>query len=60
MISTSMMPIGMLIFGPMADVIKVEWLLVGTGILIFILSLFLGMNKVLLETGKPVIEEPAK
>lgn len=60
MISTSMMPIGMLIFGPMADVIKVEWLLVGTGILIFILSLFLGVNKVLLETGKPVIEEPAK
>ncbi|MGS2777525.1 MFS transporter [Robertmurraya sp. GLU-23] len=60
MISTSMMPIGMLIFGPMADVIKVEWLLVGTGILIFILSLFLGVNKVLLETGKPVVEEPAK
>lgn len=51
MISTSMMPIGMLIFGPMADGIKVEWLLVGTGILIFILSLFLGVNKGLLETG---------
>ncbi|SHS41128.1 arabinose efflux permease family protein [Mycobacteroides abscessus subsp. abscessus] len=60
MISTSMMPIGMLIFGPMADVIKVEWLLVGTGILILILSFFLGVNKVLLETGKPVVEEPAK
>ncbi|MFD1738072.1 MFS transporter [Bacillus salitolerans] len=60
MISTSMMPLGMLIFGPMADVIKVEWLLVGTGIFIFILSLFLGGNKVLLESGKPVVEEPAK
>lgn len=60
MISTSMMPIGMLIFGPMADVIKVEWLLVGTGILIFILSFFLGVNKVLLETGKPVVDAPAK
>ncbi|WP_404331895.1 MFS transporter [Mesobacillus maritimus] len=60
MISTSMMPIGMLIFGPLADVIKVEWLLVGTGVLILILSLFLGGNKVLLETGKPVVEEPAK
>lgn len=60
MISTSMMPIGMLIFGPMADVIKVEWLLVGTGFLILILSFFLGVNKVLLETGKPVLEEPAK
>jgi MFS transporter, DHA3 family, macrolide efflux protein len=60
MISTSMMPIGMLIFGPLADVIKVEWLLVGTGVLILVLSLFLGGNKVLLETGKPVVEEPAK
>ncbi|MGM0903576.1 MAG: MFS transporter [Bacillota bacterium] len=60
MISTSMMPIGMLIFGPLADVIRVEWLLVGTGVLILILSLFLGGNKVLLETGKAVVEEPAK
>lgn len=60
MISTSMMPIGMLIFGPLADVVKVEWLLVGTGMLILILSLFLGGNKVLLETGKPIVEEPAK
>lgn len=60
MISTSMMPIGMLIFGPMADVIKVEWLLIGTGIFIFILSLFLGVNKALLEKGKPVVEELAK
>ncbi|MBY0098231.1 MFS transporter [Mesobacillus maritimus] len=60
MISTSMMPIGMLIFGPLADIVKVEWLLVGTGVLILILSLFLGGNKALLETGKPVVEEPAK
>ncbi|MBM6616960.1 MFS transporter [Bacillus suaedaesalsae] len=57
MISTSMMPIGMLIFGPMADVVKVEWLLIGTGLLILLLSLFLGRNKVLLETGKPVVQE---
>lgn len=60
MISTSMMPMGMLIFGPMADVIKVEWLLVGTGLLILILSLILGRNKVLMEAGKPVVEETAK
>ena len=55
-----MMPMGMLIFGPMADVIKVEWLLVGTGLLILILSLILGRNKVLMEAGKPVVEETAK
>ena len=60
MISTSMMPMGMLIFGPMADVIKIEWLLIGTGLLILILSLILGRNKVLMEAGKPVVEETAK
>jgi len=58
MISTSMMPIGMLIFGPLADVIKVEWLLIGTGILILILTVFLGRNKVLIETGKPALQKP--
>ncbi|WP_134701984.1 MFS transporter [Ammoniphilus sp. YIM 78166] len=52
MISTSMMPMGMLLFGPMADVIPIEWLLIGTGVLILILAVFLGRNKVLLETGK--------
>lgn len=59
MISTSMMPIGMLIFGPIADVIKIEWLLISTGLFIFILSIFMGRNKTLIEAGKPVLEEPA-
>ena len=60
MISTSMMPIGMLIFGPLADVMEIEWLLIGTGVLILVLSIFLGRNKVLVETGKPVsvLKEP--
>lgn len=57
MISTSMMPLGMLIFGPIADFIKIEWLLVGTGIFIIILSIFLGKNKVLIEAGKPALKE---
>ncbi len=57
MISTSMMPLGMLIFGPIADFIKIEWLLVGTGIFIIILAIFLGRNHVLIEAGKPVLKE---
>lgn len=57
MISTSMMPLGMLIFGPIADFIPIEWLLLGTGILIIILSLFLGRNKELREAGEPVLQE---
>jgi DHA3 family macrolide efflux protein-like MFS transporter len=52
MISTSMMPIGMLIFGPLADVIKIEWLLIGTGAFIMCLSLLLVKNHVLIEAGK--------
>ena len=58
MISTSMMPLGMLIFGPIADVIKIEWLLTGTGLLILLLTFFLARNKVLLEAGKPVVANP--
>ncbi|MBQ4898323.1 MFS transporter [Paenibacillus sp. Marseille-P2973] len=57
MISTSMMPLGMLIFGPIADVIRIEWLLIGTGLFILILAVFLGRNKILLEAGKPIANE---
>lgn len=57
MISTSMMPIGMLIFGPIADVMEIEWLLVGTGVFIIILTIFLSRSKVLNEAGKPVLKE---
>ncbi|WP_126424871.1 MFS transporter [Brevibacillus marinus] len=58
MITTSMMPVGMLIFGPIADVVKIEWLLIGTGLLMLVLTLFLGRNDVLLEAGKPEAKEP--
>ena len=53
MISTSMMPLGMLIFGPFSDFIKIEWLLLGTGVAMFVLSFVLVGNKVLVEAGKP-------
>ncbi|MCL6605422.1 MAG: MFS transporter [Paenibacillus sp.] len=57
MISSSMMPLGMLVFGPMADFIKIEWMLVGTGALLFIQGFFLLGNKVLIEAGKPISKE---
>ncbi|MDQ0194146.1 MFS transporter [Paenibacillus wynnii] len=53
MISSSMMPLGMLVFGPMADFIKIEWMLIGTGALLFIQGFFLLGSKVLIEAGKP-------
>ncbi|MGX6443719.1 MFS transporter [Neobacillus sp. K501] len=58
MISTSTMPLGMLVFGPIADIVKIEWLLIGTGVLIFILSFFLVGTKALVEAGKPVEMKP--
>ncbi|MEH6994351.1 MFS transporter [Neobacillus drentensis] len=57
MISSSMMPLGMLIFGPISDIIEIEWLLIGTGILMFIQGFFLIGSKVLLEAGKPLVKE---
>lgn len=57
MISTSMMPIGMLIFGPVADVVRIEWLLVGTGLCILLLTVFLRMNRILVQAGQPVLKE---
>nr|WP_106781706.1 MFS transporter [Lysinibacillus timonensis] len=57
MISTSMMPIGMLIFGPIADYIAIEWLLIGTGLVMMFLLVFLVKSKALLEAGQPKIDE---
>jgi DHA3 family macrolide efflux protein-like MFS transporter len=47
------MPLAMLVYGPIADIIKIEWLLIGTGFLMFTESLFMLGNKVLIEAGKP-------
>jgi len=49
----------MLIFGPLADVVKIEWLLIGTGILLFIQGFFLMGSKVLMEAGKPKEKLPS-
>lgn len=52
MISSSMMPLGMLVFGPLSDIIRIEYLLIGTGIVTFIEGFFLIANKALVEAGK--------
>jgi DHA3 family macrolide efflux protein-like MFS transporter len=53
MISTSMLPIGMLVFGPIADAVPVEWLLVASGSLSSLLVLWLAGSRALREAGKP-------
>lgn len=52
MISTSMMPLGMLVFGPISDIIKIEWLLIGTGALVFLLGFVMLSNKTLIQAGR--------
>lgn len=54
MISSSLMPLAMLAYGPAADLIKIEWLLIGTGLLMVVQSFFMLNNKVLIETGKSI------
>jgi DHA3 family macrolide efflux protein-like MFS transporter len=54
MISSFMMPMGMLLFGPIADSVKIELMLIATGILLFIEGFFLFGNKELVKAGKTV------
>lgn len=51
MLSSSVMPLAMLIYGPLADIIKIEWILVVTGVFILIQCYFMMRNKILLLAG---------
>lgn len=53
MISTSMMPLGMLLFGPLADHIRIEWLMIATGALMAVQGFFLLGNRKLIKEGLP-------
>lgn len=56
MISCSIMPLSMLIFGPVADFADIELLLIITGALMLVQGLLMMANKVLIEAGKPVVQ----
>lgn len=51
MISGSMTPLGMLIFGPLADHIPISWLLTGTGAATILTGLILLLDPVAKEAG---------
>lgn len=53
MVMTSMMPLGMLLFGPLAEIVRIEHLLVGTGALMLVQSLWVLADKRLVEMGRP-------
>jgi DHA3 family macrolide efflux protein-like MFS transporter len=52
MVGSVMMPAGMLIFGPLADTISIDYLLIGTGIVMALLAIPFVTSKVLREAGK--------
>jgi DHA3 family macrolide efflux protein-like MFS transporter len=52
MVATLIMPAGMLIFGPLGDMVNIDWLLIGSGIFMGLLCIPFLKSKVLLEAGK--------
>jgi DHA3 family macrolide efflux protein-like MFS transporter len=54
MLMTSVMPLGMLVFGPLAELIRIEWILLGTGALMLLYALRVLGNRRLLEAGRRV------
>ncbi len=62
MIASISMPVGMLVFGPMADYVKVEWLLIGSGILLLLQGFLMLASTTLVQAGEPVVfsESPSR
>jgi DHA3 family macrolide efflux protein-like MFS transporter len=52
MVSSTMMPLGMVVFGPIADTVSIEMLLVVTGIIVALLSIPAVASKTLREAGR--------
>jgi len=55
MISTVMMPLGMIVFGPIADLVRIEYLLIGTGIVLTGISVLMGLKRTLVGEGLPLV-----
>ncbi len=47
------LPVGMAIFGPMADEISLQWIMIGSGIALIALSIFVGTNKGMRSKQEP-------
>jgi DHA3 family macrolide efflux protein-like MFS transporter len=51
MVSSTMMPLGMVLFGPAADIISIDTLLIVTGLLAALLAIPMTASKILREAG---------
>ncbi len=59
MISASVMPLSMLLYGPLADFLKIEWLLIITGLLMAAAAVLLMRDKPLSDAGEPAVRNAA-
>ncbi|ASW43187.1 MFS transporter [Clostridium isatidis] len=54
MISSIVLPIGMTVFGPLADIIDINWLLIISGLLMLVQSFYMFRSKELIKAGGPI------
>jgi DHA3 family macrolide efflux protein-like MFS transporter len=52
MVASTMMPLGMVVFGPVADAVSINSLLVGTGIVVTLLCIPMAASKTLRKAGR--------
>ncbi|SCZ81879.1 MFS transporter [Acidaminobacter hydrogenoformans] len=52
MLSSAMMPLGMMFFGPVSDKVAIEWLMIATGVLIVFLSAGMILDGTLVAAGR--------
>jgi DHA3 family macrolide efflux protein-like MFS transporter len=57
MVSSTMMPLGMVVFGPVADIVSINMLLVVTGIVVALLCIPMMTSKTLRDAGKMHLEK---
>ena len=53
MLSTALMPLSMLLFGPLAEGVSIERILQGTGALVILLGLLAPLHRRLMSFGEP-------
>ncbi len=58
MISSATMPMGMLVFGPLADIVRIEVLLVFTGLGMALIGVLMLRSLVLVSAGEPALRHP--
>ena len=56
MINSIAMPIGILVFGPLADIIPIDWLMIGSGLGMLIFGMLYWINRPMMKAGmKPKV-----